>query len=156
MSNQTVSVLRTREDRVIPAAGVYEIDGAHTSVEFVARHLMITKVRGRFTEFEGQIVIGDDPEASSVEVTIQTASVSTADENRDGHLRGADFLDAEKYPTITFRSTDVSFNCSAPICTRLPSLPILRRSLLRSRAGFSAEKCRCFRQTNEGVGRKAT
>jgi polyisoprenoid-binding protein YceI len=105
----TTSV-REYQGVTIPEAGTYAIDRGHTTVEFVGRHLMITKVRGRFTDFEGQIVIGDDPQASSVEVTIQTASVSTADENRDGHLRGADFLDVEKYPTITFRSTDVSFN----------------------------------------------
>src|SRR5438045_8036454 len=107
MSSQTVSVLRTRDDRVIPAAGVYEIDGAHTSVEFVGRHLMITKVRGRFSDVRGQITIAEEPEKSHVEVEIGVASVSTGNNDRDAHLKSADFFDVEHYPTITFTSTAV-------------------------------------------------
>jgi polyisoprenoid-binding protein YceI len=107
MSNQTVNVLRTRDDRVIPVAGVYEIDGAHTSVEFVGRHLMITKVRGRFGDVRGQITIDEDPEKSHVEVEIGVASVSTGNDDRDAHLKNADFFDVEHYPTITFTSTAV-------------------------------------------------
>ncbi len=91
----------------VPEAGTYALDQGHTTVEFVGRHLMISKVRGRFTAFEGQIVIGEAPADSSVEVTIQTSSVDSSDEKRDGHLRSGDFLDAETYPTIAFRSTDV-------------------------------------------------
>jgi polyisoprenoid-binding protein YceI len=91
----------------IPEAGTYVIDQGHTTVEFVGRHLMITKVRGRFTDFSGHLSIGDSPEDSSAEVTINAASVDTSDEKRDGHLRSADFLDVENYPTITFRSTRV-------------------------------------------------
>ena len=107
MSNQTVSVLRTRDDRVIPAAGVYEIDPAHTSVEFVARHLMITKVRGRFSDVRGQITIDEDPAKSHVQVEIGVASLSTGNDDRDAHLKNADFFDVEHYPTITFASTAV-------------------------------------------------
>src|SRR5438270_13715066 len=107
MANQTVDVLRTRGDRVIPVAGVYEIDGAHTSVEFVGRHLMITKVRGRFSDVRGQITIADEPEASHVEVEIGVGSVSTGNDDRDAHLRNADFFDVEHYPTMTFASTGV-------------------------------------------------
>jgi polyisoprenoid-binding protein YceI len=107
MSDRTVSVLRTRDDRVIPVAGVYEIDGAHTSVEFVGRHLMITKVRGRFSDVSGTITIGEEPEGSHVEVEIGTAGVSTGNDDRDAHLRSEDFFDVEHYPTITFRSTAV-------------------------------------------------
>jgi polyisoprenoid-binding protein YceI len=107
MSNQTVSVLRTRDDRVIPVAGVYEIDGAHTSVEFVGRHLMITKVRGRFSDVRGRITIAEDPENSHVEVDIGVASVSTGNDDRDAHLTSADFFDVQQYPTITFASTAV-------------------------------------------------
>jgi polyisoprenoid-binding protein YceI len=107
MSNQTVNVLRTRDDRVVPVAGVYEIDGAHTSVEFVGRHLMITKVRGRFSDVRGQITIDEDPEKSHVEVEIDVASVSTGNDDRDAHLKNADFFDVERYPTITFASTSV-------------------------------------------------
>jgi len=107
MSNQTVSVLRTRDDREIPASGVYDIDGAHTSVEFVGRHLMITKVRGRFSDVRGQITIGEEPQSSHVEVEIGVASLSSGNDDRDAHLRSADFFDVEHYPTITFASTAV-------------------------------------------------
>src|SRR5258708_24057043 len=107
MSNQTVSVLRTRDDQVIPVAGVYEIDGAHTAVEFVGRHLMITKVRGRFSDVRGRITIDEEPEKSHVEVEIGVASVSTGNDDRDAHLKSGDFFDVEQYPTITFASTGV-------------------------------------------------
>ena len=108
MPNQTVSVLRTRDDREIPVAGVYDIDGAHTSVEFVGRHLMITKVRGRFGDVRGRITIADEPENSHVEVEIGVASVSTGNDDRDAHLKSGDFFDVEHYPTITFVSTAVN------------------------------------------------
>ncbi|MDQ4068110.1 MAG: YceI family protein [Actinomycetota bacterium] len=91
----------------IPEAGTYVLDQGHTTVEFVGRHLMITKVRGRFTDFDGTIVIGQSPEDSSVEVTINAASVNSSDDRRDDHLHSPDFLDVENYPTITFRSTRV-------------------------------------------------
>lgn len=107
MSNRTVSILRTRDDRVMPVAGVYEIDAAHTSVEFVARHMMITKVRGRFSDVQGRITVGEDPVDSQVEVEIGVASLSTGQADRDAHLKGADFFDAERFPTITFRSTEL-------------------------------------------------
>jgi len=108
MSDRTVSVLRTRDDRVIPVAGVYDIDGAHTSVEFVGRHLMITKVRGRFSDVRGRITIGEVPEDSHVDVEIGTASLTTANADRDAHLRSGDFFDVERYPAITFTSTGVT------------------------------------------------
>ena len=98
---------RTWEGRQVPDPGTYVIDKGHSSVEFVARHLMIAKVRGRFTEFEGTIRIGESPLDSSVEVTMQAASVNTGDETRDNHLRSPDFLDVENYPTLTFRSISV-------------------------------------------------
>src|SRR3989441_9697878 len=107
MPEQTGSVLRTVDDRVIPLAGVYEIDAAHTSVEFVGRHLMITKVRGRFSGVRGQITIAEDPTDSRVEVEIDVACVRTGNDDRDAHLKSGDFFDVEHYPTITFRSTAV-------------------------------------------------
>ncbi|MGI8984453.1 MAG: YceI family protein [Acidimicrobiales bacterium] len=78
---------------------------------------MITKVRGRFTDFDGTIVVGDSPEQSSVEVAIRTASVDSSDDKRDGHLRSGDLLDVENYPTITFRSSavDISRNGRARV-----------------------------------------
>jgi polyisoprenoid-binding protein YceI len=91
----------------IPEAGTYVLDQGHTTVEFVGRHLMITKVRGRFTDFDGKVVIGETPEQSSVEVTIDASSVNSGDDKRDGHLRSPDFLDVEQFPQLTFRSTSV-------------------------------------------------
>jgi polyisoprenoid-binding protein YceI len=107
MTQRTVSILRTHDDREIPVAGVYAIDPMHTTVEFIGRHLMITKVRGRFPDVSGTITIDDEPEKSLVEVELQVASIDTGIADRDAHLRSADFFDAEKYPTISFRSTKV-------------------------------------------------
>jgi polyisoprenoid-binding protein YceI len=108
MSDRTVTVLRTRDDRIIPVAGIYAIDGPHTSVEFVGRHLMITKVRGRFNDVRGQITIAEEPEKSHVEVEIGVASLSSGNDDRDAHLKSADFFDIEHYPTIAFASTSVT------------------------------------------------
>jgi polyisoprenoid-binding protein YceI len=108
MPDRTVSVLRTHDDRVVPVAGAYDIDGAHTSVEFVGRHLMITKVRGRFTDVSGRITVAAEPEASHVEVEIGAASLSNGNADRDTHLKSADFFDVDRFPTITFRSTSVT------------------------------------------------
>src|SRR5919197_1783922 len=86
--------------------GTYTIDTAHSRIGFVARHAMVTKVRGAFNEFEGTAVIdGDNPANSSANVTLQVASVDTRNAQRDGHLRTNEFLDAEAHPTITFKST---------------------------------------------------
>lgn len=93
--------------QTLPASGVWDIDRAHSTVEFVARHLMVTKVRGTFDAFEGSITVGDKPETSVVTATITTATINTHDSNRDGHLRSKDFFDAETYPTIAFTSTRI-------------------------------------------------
>jgi polyisoprenoid-binding protein YceI len=90
----------------LPLPGKYELDIAHTAVEFVARHIL-TKVRGRFTDFSGWIEIADNPEGSSAEVEIKTASIQTNTEKRDEHLKSDDFLNVEKWPVMTFRSTAV-------------------------------------------------
>ena len=88
--------------------GPFTIDSSHSSVGFVARHAMITKVRGAFATFSGEGVFnGSDPASSNVNVTIDVASIDTRSEDRDGHLRSADFFDIEKYPNITFTSTKV-------------------------------------------------
>ncbi len=87
-------------------SGDYTLDTAHSRLGFLARHAMVTKVRGLFKDFEGQIHIdGQDPTRSSAEVTIQVASIDSQQADRDAHLRSADFFDVEKYPTITFKST---------------------------------------------------
>jgi polyisoprenoid-binding protein YceI len=87
--------------------GTWTIDPSHTTVGFTARHLMISKVRGRFGSFAGQIVVNDDVASTSVTATIDTASIDTGDEKRDGHLRSADFFDVDTFPTMTFASTAV-------------------------------------------------
>ena len=86
----------------------WELDPSHTLVEFAAKHMMFTTVKGRFTGVRGTIVdAADDPTRSSVEAEIEAASLTTGDAQRDAHLRSPDFLDVETYPTITFRSTRV-------------------------------------------------
>jgi polyisoprenoid-binding protein YceI len=88
--------------------GTYALDVAHSRIGFVARHAMVTKVRGAFNEFEGTAVLdGTDPAKSSATVTIKVASIDTRNEQRDGHLRTNDFLEVEQYPEITFVSTAV-------------------------------------------------
>ena len=88
-----------------PAPGTYVVDAVHSTVGFVARHLVTSKVRGRFTEFEGVITVGETPETSSVQATVQAASVTTDNEMRDGHLKTPDFFDIENFPTLTLTST---------------------------------------------------
>src|SRR6266550_7859451 len=90
----------------IPPAGTYELDGTHTVVGFVARH-MLSKVRGQFTEFTGTIEMGDSPEDSSVTVEVKTESITTHTGKRDEHLRSGDFLEIETHPRLTFTSTAV-------------------------------------------------
>jgi polyisoprenoid-binding protein YceI len=109
---QQISVLRNRDDREIPAAGTYTIDPTHTSIEFIGRHLMITKVRGRLPDVSGAITIDDEPERSHVEVELGVATLDTGDDRRDASLRSPDFFDAENYPTITFLSTNVEASTS--------------------------------------------
>jgi polyisoprenoid-binding protein YceI len=91
------------------AADTYEIDAAHTGVQFSVRHMMISNVRGEFTKLSGKAV-GDvaAPTAAVVEATIEAASIDTRNEKRDEHLRSPDFLDVAKFPTITFKSTRVA------------------------------------------------
>src|ERR1700691_474042 len=88
-------------------AGTWEVDPVHSEVSFVVRHLVVSKVRGRFDRFSGTIITNEDLARSSVHVTIDASSVNTNDPNRDNHVRSADFLDVESFPNITFRSTAV-------------------------------------------------
>lgn len=86
----------------------WKIDSAHSEVNFAVRHMMISKVRGQFEQFDGTIEFDPDrPAETRVEVHIDVASINTREEQRDNHLRSADFFDVENYPTMTFRSTDV-------------------------------------------------
>ena len=95
-------------DTTTVQTGDYNVDTSHTRIGFVARHAMVTKVRGAFNEFEGTATLdGANPAASHVEVTISTASIDTRNAQRDEHLRSNDFLAMQEYPQITFSSTGV-------------------------------------------------
>jgi len=90
-------------------SGTYTLDPSHTRIGFVARHAMVTKVRGQFNEFEGAAVVdASDFSRSSAQLTIQAASIDTRNEQRDGHLRSNDFLAMDDFPQITFTSTGVA------------------------------------------------
>lgn len=91
----------------LPATGTWTIDASHSEVGFSARHLMAARVRGSFKTFSGTIKIADTPETSSVTVSMDAASIETGTEDRDNHLRSADFLDVDNYPTLEFVSTEV-------------------------------------------------
>jgi polyisoprenoid-binding protein YceI len=90
-------------------AGTYAIDAAHSEIGFTVRHLM-TKVRGTFKEYAGEIVVKDSLEESTANVTVELSSVDTRSEQRDGHLRSGDFFDVEKSPKMTFASTALTPN----------------------------------------------
>jgi len=103
----TNPAVRIVDGEALPAAGSYAIDASHSQVGFAVRHLMVSKTKGRFSDFAGTVEIGENPLESSVNVTIQAASIDTRDEQRDGHLRSGDFFDAEAWPTITYQSRSV-------------------------------------------------
>ena len=89
----------------LPTTGTWVIDASHSSVDFLAKHLVVSKVRGRFASFSGSVLVADPIEASTVDVTIDAASITTGDETRDGHVKSGDFLDVEVFPILAFRST---------------------------------------------------
>lgn len=91
----------------LPAPGRYTVDVSHSTVGFEARHLVFAKVRGRFGDFNADIVIGDTPATSSVSASIAVKSIDTGDPARDGHLLSPDFFAVDEHPTIDFRSTAV-------------------------------------------------
>ncbi|HEX3789312.1 MAG TPA: YceI family protein [Pseudonocardiaceae bacterium] len=85
--------------------GTWDIDPVHSDISIVARHFVVSKVRGTFTQFSGEIVTGENPLDSKVSATIEAGSINTKNDDRDAHIRSADFLDAETHPQITFTST---------------------------------------------------
>lgn len=107
MSDTEISapLSRTLNGQLVPVAGKYTIDASHTTVDFIARHLMVAKVRGTFRDVQGTLVVGDDPANSTLDVTIAVASVNTREEARDNHLRSGDFFDVEQHPTMTYTSS---------------------------------------------------
>lgn len=88
-------------------AGRWVLDPVHSEIAFTVRHLMVSKVRGQFTGFEGELRVGASPLESSVEVSIDLNTITTRNEQRDAHIRSADFFDVEKFPTMTYRSERV-------------------------------------------------
>lgn len=104
MSQTETAQVARRAD--LPPAGTWVFDKAHTSLGFVARH-MLSRVRGQFNEFDGKVVIGERLEDSFTEVEVDTASIESNTDMRDNHLRSADFLDVETFPKLTFRSRQI-------------------------------------------------
>jgi polyisoprenoid-binding protein YceI len=99
--------LETERGIVRVPTGTWEVDAAHSSIEFRVKHMMISTVRGRFQEFEGTIEAADDYHDSKVSGCVKTASIDTNEPNRDEHLRSADFFEADHYPEIRFESSSV-------------------------------------------------
>ena len=93
----------------VPAATTWQVDPTHSHAEFAVRHLMISTVKGRFAEVTGTLIGDDaDPESASIELTIPVAGIDTRENQRDAHLRSADFFEAETFPAIRFRSTRIA------------------------------------------------
>jgi polyisoprenoid-binding protein YceI len=132
--------------------GTWTIDPVHSEVSFVVRHMMVSKVRGRFDKFEGTIETAADPLASTVTADVDLSSVNTGNETRDNHVRSEDFFHVEKYPTMSFRSTGVrpdgeNFLLDGDLTLRGVTKPVTFRLEVNgfgpdayggTRAGFSA------------------
>lgn len=101
----------------LPLPGTYVIDLSHTHAGFSVKHFGLSKVKGEFGEVEGTVVITEDPTQSSVTATLNTASFNSRDDARDAHVKGEDFLDVDKFPTITFASTSVAADGSDWVVT---------------------------------------
>jgi polyisoprenoid-binding protein YceI len=111
--------LMTEQPVDIPGyiAGTWDIDPVHSHIGFIARHLMVSKVRGNFTRFEGQIVTAANPLDSSATVTVDTSSLDTGNETRDNDVKSENFLDVANHPTMTFQSTGVHRSANDLIMT---------------------------------------
>ena len=132
--------------------GTWTADAAHSHVGFTVRHMVVSKVRGSFDKFEATLNIAEDPLQSTVEATIDLASINTGDEGRDGHVKGGDFFDILQYPTMEFRSTGIRPNGSdyyldgeltikgvtKPVTLELEFNGVTKDPWGGTRAGFSA------------------
>lgn len=125
----------------IPEAGVYVLDEAHKRIGFHAQHMMVSPVRGEFTEATATIVVGDDPLQTAVTATIVAASIDTNNAERDTHLRSADFLDADRCPALEYRSSGVKWlggNDAIFQWARLRNSPLTRRGPATELPGAAA------------------
>jgi polyisoprenoid-binding protein YceI len=104
-----ITVTAPSVETTIPGyeAATWTIDPIHSEVGFSVRHMMVSKVRGRFTKFSGQLVTAEEPQKSSVTAEIDLGSIDTGQEQRDNHIRSADFFEVETYPTMTYKSTGI-------------------------------------------------
>ena len=107
--------MTTTSTAILPKTGTYTVDPTHTEVGFVARHLIGTKVRGRFTEASGTFTVAENPEESTLEAVVNAASIHTNQSMRDDHLRTNDFLDVANFPTLTLRSTGLRRVARQPV-----------------------------------------
>jgi polyisoprenoid-binding protein YceI len=106
--DESMTQLMTEQGMVRVPAGTWKVDPAHSSAAFAVKHMMIATVRGQFREFDGTLEAAeDDPANSRVQGSAKAASIDTGNDERDAHLRSADFFDAERYPDITFASTRI-------------------------------------------------
>jgi polyisoprenoid-binding protein YceI len=103
----TFNPLREFEGRLVPVPGVWVIDRAHSSVAFEARHMVVTRMRGRFRAFSGEFRIAERPDESSVEVSIEAASLDTTNSAADDSLKSDRFLDVDRFPLLHYHSTTV-------------------------------------------------
>jgi polyisoprenoid-binding protein YceI len=148
-----MAAVQIPQTQALPPAGTWALDTTHTEAAFTARHLMVTTVRGRFAVSGGAVTIAENPLESSVEATLDVASVHSGDAGRDQHLLSADFFDVENYPTITFRSTKVTAagdgeykltgeltikDVTRPVTLELEYLGTIDSPFGDTRAGFSA------------------
>jgi polyisoprenoid-binding protein YceI len=113
----TYSPTRTLDGHVMPAPGRWEIDPGHTELAFIGRHFMVTKIRGRFTDVIGSVVIAPNLTDSSVEVSINMDSVESGSAARDEHIKSPEIFDVERFPTASFRSTSVDWHGAGGIVT---------------------------------------
>jgi polyisoprenoid-binding protein YceI len=110
MTDTGGQTIRTRDYQgvAVPTPGTFVLDPSHSHVGFVARHLMVTKVRGHFAEVEGTVVVADDPMQSTASASMQAVSITTGSDDRDAHLRSGDFLLVDEHPHVTYRSTAIT------------------------------------------------
>jgi polyisoprenoid-binding protein YceI len=97
-------LVRIVNGRLVPIPGVWEFDQGHSEVGFEGSHLVVTRVRGRFTKFSGRLIVAENPEDSAAELTVDAASVESGFRDRDEHLKSKDWFDVEQFPAIIFRS----------------------------------------------------